>query len=115
MSGNSKSSKSSTKESELDNISDWSNVGSINNLKIDLDEKISYMTHVRIVKLENEVFSCLDNCINNNFNYESIRSHLASQTKNKNLVENSNTKDLISIVFGTIMRHGSKKINDKQF
>ena len=36
------------------------------------------------IKLENESFTWLDDCINSNFNYKSIRSRLASQDKNKN-------------------------------
>ena len=36
------------------------------------------------IKLGNESFTCLDDCINSNFNYESICSRLASQNKNKN-------------------------------
>ena len=56
---------------------------------------------------------CLDDCINNNFNYKSIRSRLVSQSKNKNGVENNTAKDLIPIVFGTIVRSVRKNANNK--
>ena len=103
-SSSSKSSKSSMKASDLDDVSDWSSLGSFNSeWKIGSDE--NFVVHdtrrnSKKIKLENEVFTCLDDCINNNFNYESIRSRLPSQSTNKNRVENTNTEDLIPIVFG---------------
>ena len=76
---------------------------------------LSHTTYVvsKRIKLENEVFTCLDDCINNNFNYESIRSCLVSQDKNKNRVENNNSEDLIPIVFGTIVHNVRRNADDK--
>ena len=114
---NSKSSKSSGKASDLEDLSDWSSVCSFNSeWKIGSDE--NFVVHdmrsdSKRIKLENEVFTCLDDCINSNFNYESIRSRLVSQAKNKNRVENNNSEDLIPIVFCTIVRNVRRNANDK--
>ena len=85
-SSSSKSSKSSIKASDLDDVSDWSSVGSFSSSEWKIGSDENFVVHdirrnSKKIKLENEVFTCLDDCINNNFNYESIRSRLASQSK----------------------------------
>ena len=50
----------------------------------------------------NQKFSSLDNCLNANFQYESMRSRLASHSKlTKKNTERSN--DLVPIVFGKVI------------
>ena len=110
----SESSNSSSKAGDIEDVSDWSSICSSNSdWKTGSDENFvtdDIRSTSKRIKLEKEVFTCLDDCINNNFNYESIRSRLVSQGKNKNRVENNNLEDLIPIVFGTIVRNSVKKI-----
>ena len=68
------------------------------------------------IKLYTESFSNLDDCINSNYNYESMRSRLASH-HNKNNTENfSENDDLVPITFGLIVskfdsKNSSQKVN----
>ena len=55
------------------------------------------------IKLEKTIFNNIDDCINFNFAYESMRSRLASHHSN-NLTNNPNTNvDLVPITFGNII------------
>ena len=55
-------------------------------------------------KLEKTIFNNIDDCINSNFTYESMRSRLASHHTN-NSKNNPNTNvDLVPITFGNIIR-----------
>ena len=83
--------------------------------KLDIAERRLPQDGAINFKIENKVFTCLDDCINNNFNHESIRSCLVSKAKNKNRVENNNSEDLIPIVFGTIGHSVRRNANDKSF
>ena len=55
----------------------------------------------KIIKLGKDNFTHLDDCINANYNYESVRSHLASHPKNQSDNDDQHV-DLASIVFGLI-------------
>ena len=55
------------------------------------------------IKLDKTIFNNIDDCINFNFNYESMRSRLASHHSN-NSTNNPNTNvDLVPITFGNII------------
>jgi len=64
------------------------------------------------VKFINEKCTSLDECLNANFNYESMRSHLASHTRKKSTSKCPRSKDLVPIVFGTLFLV-TKKENTK--
>ena len=55
------------------------------------------------IKLYSESFSNLDDCINSNFNYESMRSRLASHPNKTNTKNSSENTDLLPIIFGLIV------------
>ena len=64
------------------------------------------------IKLYSESFSNLDDCINSNFNYESMRSRLASHP-NKTITKNSSENtDLVPITFGLIVNKISEIKNN---
>ena len=55
------------------------------------------------IKLDKTIFNHIDDCINFNFNYESMRTRLASHHSN-NSTNNPNTNvDLVPITFGSII------------
>ena len=68
------------------------------------------------IKLYTESFSNLDDCINSNYNFESMRSRLVSH-HNKNNTENfSESDDLVPITFGLIVskfdsKNSSQNVN----
>ena len=62
------------------------------------------------IKLHNEKFSTLDSCLNAHFQYESLRSRLASQNKTKKHKEPL-SEDLVPIVFGTLLPTGKDTKN----
>jgi len=55
------------------------------------------------VKFINEKFTSLDECLNANFNYESMRSRLASHSRKKSSTNCPKSKDLVPIVFGKLI------------
>ena len=63
------------------------------------------------MKFINEKFSSLDNCINANFQYESMRSRLASQQKNPQAIS-ERSHDLVPIVFGKISNPNNTKTKE---
>ena len=76
----------------LDSDDEWS-LGSFETFRI-RNKKIKF-------ELGNEVFTCLDDCINANYNYQSVRSQMGSHRNNLKDKENTHL-DLVPIVFGTI-------------
>ena len=67
------------------------------------------------MKKHSEMFLTLDQCINSNFNYESLRSRLTSNTNkksSKNEINNTiNQTGLVPIIFGIFI---SKERNSKK-
>ena len=61
------------------------------------------------VKNYSETFPDFDSCLNANFNYESLRSRLASHQKN-NKNKKPKNEDLVPITFGLILPEKSAKI-----
>jgi len=61
------------------------------------------------VKFINEKFTSLDECLNANFNYKSMRSRLASHSRKKSSKNCPGSKDLVPIVFGKIIPTNTKK------
>ena len=64
------------------------------------------------IKLYSESFSNLDDCINSNFNYESMRSRLASHPNKTNTKNSSENTDLVPITFGLIVNKISEIKNN---
>jgi len=65
------------------------------------------------VKFINEKITSLDECLNANFNYESMRSRLASHSRKKSSKNCPGSKDLVPIVFGKLIPGTKKKKNSK--
>ena len=59
------------------------------------------------IKCYTESFNNLDDCINSNFNYESMRSRLASHHNKNNSEKYSENTDLVPITFGLIVNNSS--------
>ena len=59
------------------------------------------MVRNKKIKLGNKVFTCLDDCINANYNYQSVCSQMGSHQNNLKDKENTHL-DLVPIVFGVI-------------
>ena len=108
-SGKSLNSKDSSKVNLSEDISDWSSIcSSSSEWKSGSDENFIICDISRVNKnrkLDKTIYTCLDDYINDSFNYESIRSRLVSHSKNQSSVENGKSEDLIPIVFGTIVRN----------
>jgi len=65
------------------------------------------------VKFINEKFTSLDECLNANFNYESMRTRPASHSRKKNSKNLPRSKDLVPIVFGKLIPGTKKEGNSK--
>ena len=99
-------------DSDLENMSPFTGFKPDDEWKVGSDEifvvhDTTSSSKNKKIKLGNEMLTCLDDCINSNFNYESIRSRLASQAKNKNRMIKEKIEDLVPIVFGTIVQNKS--------
>ena len=55
------------------------------------------------IKLEKTIFNNIDDCINCNFAYESMRSRLASHHSNNSKINPDTNVDLVPITFGNII------------
>ena len=65
------------------------------------------------IKLYTESFNNLDDCINSNFNYESMRSRLVSHHNKNNFEKFSENTDLVPITFGLIVNNSRNKTSQK--
>ncbi len=68
----------------------------------------------KIIKLGKENFTHLDDCINANYNYESVRSRLASHPKNQSDKDDQHV-DLAPIVFGLIQNTKENKNKNNRY
>jgi len=66
------------------------------------------------VKFINEKFTSFDECLNANFNYESMRSRLASHSRKKSNKDCPGSKDLVPIVFGRLIPNTNEGKNAKE-
>ena len=66
------------------------------------------------IKCYTESFNNLDDCINSNFNYESMRSRLVSHHKKNNSEKFSENTDLVPITFGLIVNNSSSNKTSQQ-
>ena len=66
------------------------------------------------IKLYTESFNNLDDCINSNFNYESMRSRLVSHHNKNNFEKFSENTDLVPITFGLIVNNSSLNKTSQQ-
>ena len=73
---------------------------------------ITDFTSNKKIKLDNTFFTRLDSCTNANLNYQSIRSHYASQPLTNKHLEKPTHVDLVPITFGNILENTSETQDD---